>query len=96
MSKPRLQFKVKGLLIAVALLAGALSFLRPFAIDGAPVIEVFGPAEFGQDGSVTVRGGSVRIIRGREKTEVRANRIVIRKDDTVEVDGRGTIVQTTR
>ena len=96
MIKPRFQFKVKGLLLAVALLAGPLLFLRPLANGDAPSIDVFGVVHVGQDGSIEVQGGSVRISRDNKRTEIRANRIVVQKDGTAEVNGPGTLVQTTR
>jgi hypothetical protein len=96
MIKSRFQFKIKGLLLAVALLAGPMLFLRPLANGDAPIIDVFGPVQLGQDGSIEVQGGSVRISQGNKRTEIRANRIVVQKDGTAEVDGHGTIVQTTR
>jgi hypothetical protein len=96
MFKPRFQFKIKALLIAIALLAGSMSFVRPLTRGDAPIIDLFGPVQIGKDGSVAVHGGSVRIRRGNEQTEIRGSRIVVRRDGTAEVDGHGTIVQSTR
>jgi len=96
MSKPRFQFKIKGLLLTIALLAGLMWFLRPIATSDSPVIDFFGPVQIGQDGTIEVQGGSIRISQGNKQTEIRANRIVVRKDGTALVDGNGSIVQTAR
>jgi hypothetical protein len=96
MSKRRFQFKIKGFLIAIALLAGPMLFLRPSATDDAWTIDFFGPVQVGKDGSFQVQGGSVRINQGDKQTEIRADRIVVQKDGTVEVDGAGTMIQTAR
>ena len=96
MFKTRFQFKIKGLLIAVALLAVSMSFLRPCPKGDAPIIDLLGPVQIRQDGSIEVHGGAVRVRRGNEQTEIRGNRIVVRKDGTAEVYGHGTMVQTTR
>ena len=96
MFKPKLQFKISGLLIAIALLAGPMLFLRPAANDDTPTIEFFGPVEVGKDGSIRMQGGFVRINQGKKQTEIRANRIVVQKDGTIGVDGAGTIMQTAR
>jgi hypothetical protein len=94
MSKPRCQFTIKALLIAVAVLAGFLWFLRPHHNDGAPIIDVFNSAlKVQRDGSIEVHNGSVRIKRGGQTTEIRANRMVLRKDSTVEVYGPATLLQ---
>ena len=94
MFKPRFQFKLKGLLILVALLAGPMMFLRPRATNDSPVIDLFGPVQIGQDGEIEVQGGAIRIRQGDTRTEIRANRIVVRTDGTAVVEGNGTIVQT--
>jgi hypothetical protein len=96
MIKPRFQFSLKGLLLAVVLLAGPMLFLRPRANDDARIIAMFGPVQVGRDGSIEVKGGSVRISQGNKQTEIRANRIVVQKDGTTWVNGHGTMVQTTR
>jgi hypothetical protein len=96
MTKRRFQFKIKALLLAVALLAGPMVFLRPLPTGDAPIIDAFGPVHVGQDGSIEVQGGSVRISQGNNRTEIRANKIVVQKDGTAEVYGPGTLVQTTR
>ena len=96
MIKPRFQFRLEGLLLAVVLLAGPMLLLRLRAIDDAPIIHMFGPVQIGRDGSIAVQGGSVRISQGNTQTEIRANRIVVQKGGTVEVYGHGTMVQTTR
>ena len=96
MFKPRFQFKIKGLLPAVALLAASLRFFEPFANGDAPIIDVFGPVQVGRDGSIEVHGGSIRIRQGNSQTEIRANRIVVQKDGTAEADGPGTLVKTSR
>ena len=95
MIKPRFQFKVKGMLLAVALLSGPMLFLRPSTKGDAPIIEVFGPVQVRPDGSIEVQGG-VRISQGTKQTEIRANRIFVKKDGAAEVDGHCTLVQTTR
>ncbi len=93
MSKPRFQFTIKALLIAVALIAVPLSFLRPAANGDAPIIDLFGPVQIRQDGSVEVQGGSVRIRRASERTEIRATKIVVQKDGTAMVYGPGVMLQ---
>jgi hypothetical protein len=94
--KPRFQFKLKCLLIVVALLAGPMMFLRPPATSDSPVVDLFGPVHVAQDGRMEVQGGAVRISQGNTRTEIRANRIVVRKDGTALVEGNGTIVQRDR
>jgi hypothetical protein len=96
MSKPRFQFKIKGLLLAIALPAGLMWFLRPLATIRSPIIDFFGPVRIGQDGTIEVKGAAVRINQGITRTEIRGNRIVVDKDGTTEVYGNGTIVQTAR
>ena len=96
MIKPRFRFSLKGLLFAVALLAGPMLLLRPGVDDNARMIAMFGPVQVRRDGSIEVQRGLVRITQGDKQTEIRANRIVVQKDGTAEVYGHGTMVQTTR
>ena len=96
MFKPRFQFKLKCLLIVVALLAGPMMFLRPLATSDSPVIDFFCPVQIVQDGTMEVQGGPVRITQSDTRTEIRGNRIVVHKDGTTDVYGNGSIVQTAR
>jgi hypothetical protein len=96
MNKSRFQFTIKGLLLAVALLAGPMFCLRQLTYGDIETIDIFGPVQFRQDRSIEVQGGSIRVNRGNRQTEIQANRIVVQKDGTIEVYDRGTIVQTTR
>jgi hypothetical protein len=96
MIKRRFQFSLKGLLLAVVLLAGLMLLLRPHANDDARIIAMFGPVQVRRDGSIEVQGGSVRMSQGNKQTEIQANRIVVQSDGTAEVYGPGTMVQTTR
>jgi hypothetical protein len=96
MSKPRFQFNINALLIAVALIAVPLSFLRPSSNGNARVIDLFGPVRIRQDGSVEVRGGSIRMRHGDQQTSIRASTIIIHKDGTAHAVGAGSIVQTQR
>jgi hypothetical protein len=96
MIKPRFQFSLKGLLLAVVLLAGPMLLLRPRSNDDARIIAMFGQVQVARDGSIEVQGGAVRISQSNKETEIRANRIVVQKDGTAEVYDTGTMVQTTR
>ncbi len=94
MIKPRFQFSLKGLLLAVVLLSGPMLLLTPRSNDDDRIIAMFGPVQVGRDGSIEVQRGAVRISQGNKQTEIRANRIVVQKDGTAKVYGHGTMVQT--
>jgi hypothetical protein len=96
MIKPRFQCSLKGLLLAVVLLAGPMLLLRPRSHDDARIIAMFGPVKVGRDGSIEVQGGAVRISQGSNVTEIRAKRIVVQQNGTADVYGHGTMVQMTR
>jgi hypothetical protein len=96
MARLRFQFTLKASLIAVALIAVPLSFLRRSADGNVQVIHLLGPVHIGQDGTIEVRGGSVRIRRANEQTELRANRIVVMEDGTAVIYGPGSMLQTRR
>jgi hypothetical protein len=96
MIKPRIQFQLKGLMLAVAVFAALMLLLTPMSERNTPIIEVFGTGMIGRDGSVEVQDGMVRVGRDGERAEIRASRIVVRKDGTTEVFGPGTILQGIR
>jgi hypothetical protein len=94
--KRRFQFQLRGLMVAVAIMAGLMVLLTPAPERNAPIIRVFGKCVIGRDDSVEVQDGSVRIGEDGEQAEIRASRIVVKKDSTTEVFGPGTILQRVR
>jgi hypothetical protein len=96
MMKPRFQFRLKGQMLAVAIVAAPMLLLRPTSERNTPIIEVFGNGVIGRDGSVEVQDGAVRVVQDGEQVEIRASRIVVKKDGTTEVFGPGTILQGVR
>ena len=96
MIKPRFQFSLQGLLLAVVLLSGPMLLLGPRSNDDDPIISLIGPVQVRRDGPIEVQRGTVRISQGNKQTAIRANRIVVKQDGTAEVYGHGTMVQTNR
>ena len=96
MMKPRFQFRLKGLMLAVAIVAAPMPLLTPASERNTPIIEVFGNGVIGRDGSIEVQDGAVRVGQDGEQVEIRASRIVVKKDGTTEVFGPGTILQGVR
>jgi hypothetical protein len=96
MMKSRFQFRLQGLMLAVAILAAPMLLLAPAQERNTPIIEVFGNAVIGRDGSLEVRDGAVRVGRDGQRTEIRASRIMVKKDGTTEVFGPGTILRGVR
>jgi hypothetical protein len=96
MMKPRFQFRLKGLMLAVALVAALMPLLMPASERNTPTIEVFGNGVIGRDGSVEVQDGAVRVGQDGQPTEIRASRIVVKKDGTTEAYGPCAIVQGVR
>ena len=94
--KPRFQFRLKGLMLAVAIVAAPMPLLTPASERNTPIIEVFGNGVIGRDGSIEVQDGAVRVGQDGEQVEIRASRIVVKKDGTTEVFGPGTILQGVR
>jgi hypothetical protein len=94
MNKSRFRFTIKGMLIAIALLAGPMLCLRQPTDGDVKTISASGSVEIRRDGSIEVHGGEVWFNQGNKQTKVQANRIVVQKDGTAEVYGHGTIVQT--
>jgi hypothetical protein len=96
MMKPRFQFRLKGLMLAVAIVAAPMMLLAPAPKRNTPIIELFGNVVIGRDGSVEVRDGEVRVGQDGQQTEIRASRIVVKKDGTTKVLGPGAILQGVR
>jgi hypothetical protein len=96
MMKPRFQFRLKGLMLAVAIVAAPMLLLSPAPKRNTPVMELIGNVLIGRDGSIEVQGGSVRVGQDGQRTEIRASRIVVKNDGTTEVFGPGTILQGVR
>jgi hypothetical protein len=96
MIKPRFQFRLKGLLLLVAIVAAPMLLLTPASERNAPIIEVFGSGVIRCDGSVEVQDGAVRVGHDGERAEIRASRIIVKKDGTTEAFGPGTILQGVR
>jgi hypothetical protein len=96
MRKRRFQFHLKGLMVVVAVVAACMLLLRPAPEPNTPIIEVYGNAAMRLDGSVEVHDGAVRVGEDSQQTEIRASRIVVKKDGRTEVFGPGMILQGVR
>jgi hypothetical protein len=96
MIKPRFWFRLKDLLLVVALVAAPMLLLTPASERNTPVIEVFGSGVIGRDGSVEVQDGAVRVGHDGERVEIRASRIIVKNDGTTEAFGPCTILQGVR
>jgi len=96
MSLPRMRFTMRQMMVAVAIVAAPMLLLTPESERNTPILEVFGNGVIGRDGSVEVQGGAVRVGQDGEQAEIRASRIVVKKDGTTEVFGPGTILQSAR
>jgi hypothetical protein len=96
MMKPRFQFRLKGLMLAVAIVAAPMLLLTPASERNTPIIELFGNVVIRPVGSVEVRDGAVRVGKDGQRTEIRASQIVVKKDGTTEVFGPGTVLQGVR
>jgi hypothetical protein len=96
MTKPPFQFGLKGLMLAVAIVAAHMLLLLPAPKPNTPLKELIGNFLIGRDGSAEVPDGAVRVGQDRHWTEIRASRIIVKKDGTTEVFGTGTILQGVR
>jgi hypothetical protein len=96
MKKRRFQFRLKSLMIAVAVVAGIMLLVTPASERSARIVTVFGNCVIGRDGSVEVQDGSVRVRDDGEQAEMRASRILVKMDGAIEVFGPGTFLQRVR
>jgi hypothetical protein len=96
MKKRRFQLRLRGLMIAVAIVAGIMLLVTPASERSAPIVMVFGHCVIGRDGSVRVQDGSVRVREDGEQAEIRAGGVLVKSDGTIEVFGAGTLLQRVR
>jgi hypothetical protein len=96
MMRPRFQFRLKGLMLAVAIVAAPMLLLTPPSKYNTPIIKFIGNVMIGRDGSVEVRDGAVRVGQDGEQSEIRMSRIVVKKDSTTEAYGPCTISHCVR
>jgi hypothetical protein len=81
---------LQSVAIAVAVGACALPCLASEPREHARTIQCIGQVTVNRDGSVEVQGGMARG-ESEPKFEIRADRIVVRKDGVIEVLGKGSL-----
>jgi hypothetical protein len=101
---PRLQFKMRNMLVVVALLAVPMMYLKHLAssdwqlvhLRGGEHIYVRGTVHKIKNGLVEVKGGAIRAGQGNKETQLQADRIVVKTDGTADCYGDCTVQQRTR
>jgi hypothetical protein len=90
-AKTMLLNKIKGVTVALAV-AFTANITPP--IEAEQHIYLFGRVAVERDGTIEVRGGGVRLVNdaSHEETEIRSNRLVIKKDWTIYALGAATMM----